>query len=106
VSATTGRGLDALRAAIVDHLADAVAPRGAEAAVLLPRHRAALASASAELDAVLGVVAGDAPAAAPSAPELVGAHLRAALDAVGTLCGAVTPDDVLGRIFASFCIGK
>ncbi len=39
-------------------------------------------------------------------PELAAADLRAALDAVGSVVGSVTPDDVLGRIFGAFCIGK
>jgi len=28
------------------------------------------------------------------------------LDALGRVTGAVTPDDLLGRIFSTFCIGK
>ena len=33
-------------------------------------------------------------------------ELREALNAIGSILGDVTPDDVLGRIFAAFCIGK
>ena len=33
-------------------------------------------------------------------------HLRAALGALDDLIGVVTPDDVLDRVFASFCVGK
>ena len=32
--------------------------------------------------------------------------LEDALDALGTVTGDVTPDDVLGSIFAHFCVGK
>jgi len=32
--------------------------------------------------------------------------LREALDAVGEVTGETTADDVLDRIFSSFCIGK
>jgi tRNA modification GTPase len=32
--------------------------------------------------------------------------LREALDALGDILGSVTPDDLLRRIFSSFCIGK
>ncbi len=39
-------------------------------------------------------------------PELVAATLRAALDDLGRLAGNVTPDDVLGRVFSTFCVGK
>ena len=38
--------------------------------------------------------------------ELAAASLRTALDQLGRLAGDVTPDDVLGRIFATFCVGK
>jgi tRNA modification GTPase len=40
------------------------------------------------------------------AAELIALELREALDALGRVLGQVTPDDVLGRVFASFCIGK
>ncbi len=39
-------------------------------------------------------------------PELLAMELREALDALGRIAGRVTPDDVLGRVFSTFCIGK
>ncbi|HSG88424.1 MAG TPA: tRNA uridine-5-carboxymethylaminomethyl(34) synthesis GTPase MnmE [Pseudomonadales bacterium] len=59
----------------------------------LRRARAALAEGRATL---VGTGAGD----------LVAEDLRRAHDALGEIVGAVTPDDLLGRIFSSFCIGK
>jgi tRNA modification GTPase len=38
--------------------------------------------------------------------ELVAAELRSALDAIGTMVGAVYTDDLLDRVFSQFCIGK
>jgi tRNA modification GTPase len=38
--------------------------------------------------------------------ELIALELREALDALGSIAGQVTPDDVLGRVFSTFCIGK
>ena len=38
--------------------------------------------------------------------ELLPIDLRDALDAVGEVTGETTADDVLDRIFSSFCIGK
>ena len=38
--------------------------------------------------------------------ELVAAEIRAALDALGELVGAICTDDVLDRVFSQFCIGK
>ncbi len=38
--------------------------------------------------------------------DLLAVDLREALDALGQLTGRVTTEDLLGRIFSSFCIGK
>jgi tRNA modification GTPase len=40
------------------------------------------------------------------AGELLAEDLRAAQDSLGEITGAMTPDDLLGQIFSSFCIGK
>jgi tRNA modification GTPase len=41
-----------------------------------------------------------------TSPEFLSVELREALDAVGEIIGITTPDDILKRIFSSFCIGK
>lgn len=38
--------------------------------------------------------------------DLIAFEIREALDALGTIAGSVTTEDLLGRIFGSFCIGK
>ena len=38
--------------------------------------------------------------------ELLALDIRAALHHLGTITGEVTNDDLLGNIFANFCIGK
>jgi len=103
-SAHRGVGLDALRAELATRLGSAAASESAEGAALLPRHRAAIDLAIAELDAA----AARARAGGASLPdaELVAAHLRAGLDALGSIGGSVTPDDVIGLVFARFCVGK
>ena len=40
------------------------------------------------------------------APELLALELREALDHLGGVIGRVSPDDLLGRIFSTFCLGK
>ena len=62
------------------------------------RHRLALAEAAEAL----------ARATAPflSAPELMAEDLRLAARALERLSGRLDPEEVLGRVFASFCIGK
>jgi tRNA modification GTPase len=39
-------------------------------------------------------------------PELAALEIRCALDALGAVIGQLSPDDLLGRIFSQFCIGK
>jgi tRNA modification GTPase len=39
-------------------------------------------------------------------PEIVALEVREALDALGEITGRTTPEEVLDRIFANFCIGK
>jgi tRNA modification GTPase len=38
--------------------------------------------------------------------EVIALELREALHSLGQILGQLTPDDLLGRIFATFCIGK
>jgi tRNA modification GTPase len=40
------------------------------------------------------------------AGELAAEELRLVHEALGEITGAFTSDDLLGRIFSSFCIGK
>ena len=94
-SARTGEGIDALRRAIADAVA-ATSPRAASVASLGSARAALLAEAADAIDAAVAV----------HAPELVAANLRTALDRLGEVSGAIPPDDVLGRLFAGFCIGK
>jgi tRNA modification GTPase len=98
ISALTGSGLAELRAA----LRAALGYRPAEAGVVSARrrHLDALGRARICLAAAarrLGEGAGT---------ELVAEELRLAHDALGEITGRFTSEDLLGRIFASFCIGK
>lgn len=98
VSALDQRGLPELARSISRTLCGV---RAAPLLTLLPRHRAALRDAAVALDHTLAL-AHERP---DSAEEIAG-ELRAALDALGELTGRLTPDDVLARVFASFCVGK
>ena len=68
---------------------------------LIRRH--ATLSGIAINDAINGI---DADAHALLQPELTALYLREALDTLGELVGEVSPDDVIGRVFATFCVGK
>jgi tRNA modification GTPase len=106
VSAVTGRGLDGLVARIADRLADRAVSLAADALALQPRHDAALRSAVQCLAEAGALIAPHQHDHALTEPELVASTLRQVLDHLAVLSGDVTADDVLGRIFASFCVGK
>jgi tRNA modification GTPase len=101
VSAVTGEGLDTLRRRLAEVAFGQLLSLGdVEPVVTRARHRTALERALGEVEAfqtarTQGV---DAVAAAT--------HLRAGVGALDELIGAVTPDDVLERVFATFCVGK
>jgi len=98
ISAATGEGIDALRA----HLKALAGYGGAEAGTLSARgrHVEALEAAQAH------VAAAAHEQRRRGAPELIAEELRLAQRQLGLITGAVTADDLLGRIFAEFCIGK
>jgi len=104
VSAMTGAGLPELRRRIVSELHTLPGALGADALALLPRHERELERASQQLARARTLIEPDADMLPDM--ELVAAEMRTALDALGELAGEITPDDVLGRIFAGFCIGK
>jgi tRNA modification GTPase len=41
-----------------------------------------------------------------SGDELIAVEVRTALEELGRVVGAVYTDDILDRIFSTFCIGK
>jgi tRNA modification GTPase len=101
VSAVTGAGLEVLRGAVTAALA-ARYPVPRETPLLLAaRQTRAVQDASAELGAFR-----EAWVLAALPATVVSVHLRAATHALETLIGAVDSDEVLGRVFAGFCVGK
>jgi tRNA modification GTPase len=100
VSCSTGEGLDALIDAIVSRVRTEPAGARDSLAAINARHQACLQRAATALDAALERFD------AGVEPEFVAVDLRAALDATGEVVGVVDTEDILGRIFSSFCIGK
>lgn len=98
VSARTGAGLDALRG----HLRRVAGATdlGEGALSARRRHLEALAEARRHFDE------GRRQLEELRAGELMAEELRQAQMALGTITGEITSDDLLGRIFSSFCIGK
>ncbi len=102
VSAKTGYGVGGLRETLV-RLAMREESAGAGRLVLNHRHRAILLEAMGVLERARGLLKAGG---VERHPELLAAELRRMLDVLGQMTGAILPDEVLGRIFSHFCIGK
>ena len=100
VSALTGEGIAALETEVVHRFSLQAAHRGEWLATTAARSRDSLGRC------VDGLHAAKAAAEQHLGDELISIELRAALDALGEICGAVHTDDILDRIFSRFCIGK
>ena len=98
LSARTGAGLDLLRS----HLKDCVGfhPTGSGALSARARHLDALRRVREHVEAAHRLLV------ERHAGELVAQELTDAQKQLGEITGQVTSEDLLGRIFGSFCIGK
>jgi tRNA modification GTPase len=98
VSAVTGEGLEELRALLASRLS-LVEAEGE--LLVLERHREALVSAASSLRG-----AAEHARSASFQPELTAARVREALSALGAITGETATEELLDRIFATFCVGK
>jgi tRNA modification GTPase len=98
VSASTGAGLDLLRS----HLKDCVSFQTAGSGTISARrrHLEALARARESVETAARKLEEH------RAGELIAEDLRQGQNALEEITGIFTADDLLGRIFGSFCIGK
>jgi tRNA modification GTPase len=96
VSSRTGEGLEVLCKRIAAFLAAELAP-GESPLITRARHRAALESCRAAIEAALSRDIAD---------EIRAEELRRATDALGRITGRVDVEDLLDVIFREFCIGK
>lgn len=72
---------------------------------LMPRHHDALSACSDRLTDLREFLGRDHSLLAKR-PELVASLLRDSIDALSPLTGRVERDEVIGRVFAAFCVGK
>lgn len=104
VSAKLGWGVEELRAKIGAMVGRAGLTLAGQMIFLQPRHVQELAEARAWLaEARAGAQGGGR--ALPEM-ELAADRMRAALDHLGAVGGRLSADDVLGKVFSTFCIGK
>ena len=106
VCALSGAGLVELRSAIAAASGDRAVGISAQMLALQPRHASALHAADGHLSAARALLEPQRGAGVIERVELVAHALRGALDELAALGGRMTPDDVIGRIFARFCVGK
>lgn len=101
ISAKTTEGLSELKRLIVQtalHGKKAVSESGIT--ITNARHYSSLLKASESLKLSLGSLTNK------QSGEFIAVDLRAALDSLGEIIGVVTTDDILNRVFSTFCIGK
>jgi len=98
ISAKHGHNLDRLRALLVSHVANGT--ESDTTVVTSQRHYDILTRCSNSLATVRsGLDEG-------ISGDLLAMDIREALFQLGTITGAISTDDLLGNIFANFCIGK
>jgi tRNA modification GTPase len=98
ISAKNGQGMDRLKDRILSAIGATDQSEGSFSA--RQRHIDALKRAAKHL------AAGRETMEATRAGELLAEELRLAQQALGEITGELLPDDLLGEIFSSFCIGK
>ncbi|MBW3569806.1 MAG: 50S ribosome-binding GTPase, partial [Gemmatimonadetes bacterium] len=101
VSAATGEGLAELRGALLSRAFGGILGEPGEAPLVTrERHARALRAARDEIAAFRAAMDDAVPM------EFAATHLRAAVAALEDLVGVVSVDDVLDRVFGTFCVGK
>jgi tRNA modification GTPase len=99
LSARTGAGLQALRAALLRQAGWHAMPEGLF--IARERHVHALQRTASHLDAAAAHLDSPAPAL-----DLLAEELRLCHQALGEITGAFGTEELLGEIFGRFCIGK
>lgn len=104
ISARTGEGVDALRVALADLLADQPTTTSVESVLLTERQHAALATFAESLARATSLAAGASQTI--DSADVLAFELREALDALASVTGELTTEDLLTQVFSKFCIGK
>jgi tRNA modification GTPase len=100
ISCARGEGLELLADVIFNRLLNGGAAARDWSVAINTRHQACLQKALGFADAARDALTDGL------SPEFVSEEIRAALEAVGEVVGKADIEDVLGKIFSTFCIGK
>ncbi|NBJ12941.1 tRNA uridine-5-carboxymethylaminomethyl(34) synthesis GTPase MnmE [Microvirga arsenatis] len=98
ISASTGEGMPELVSRLEAEAASLMGQ--GDAVITRERHRLALGRAQESLQRARAMLTGKGPL------ELTAEEVRLAARAIGEITGRVDVEDVLDRLFSSFCIGK
>ncbi len=100
VSALTGSGLEGLKKAISRSILNGEIDMISSHATSNARHQQALKGAASYFRQAAANAQNEAPL------ELMASDLKSGLDALGTITGETTTEDILDSIFSQFCLGK
>jgi tRNA modification GTPase len=100
ISCRTNEGLDRLADEIFQRVMGGAVRVDDPGVAINARHQACLKNAAQFCDAAHAAIRDGVSA------EFIAVELRAALDAVGEVVGKADSEELLGRIFSTFCIGK
>ena len=101
VSVLSGQGLGTLRRSAAERVfSERLALADLEPALTRERHRVALGRAQAALDQAVSRLGSGGDAV------LASHHIREASTALDELLGVIDVEEVLDRVFGSFCVGK
>jgi tRNA modification GTPase len=100
ISALHNRGIEELKATVFRAVTDQRGPAELPSIVPNVRHKVAIQRAATVSRAAAEGFRTGRPA------ELVAIDLKEALDCLGEIVGVTTTEDILDRIFSTFCIGK
>lgn len=103
ISCRNGEGIETLVQAILAKAtgrSSALGEAAPDVTAINTRHRDCLLKARGHLNAAIALLESGDP------PELVAVELRSALGDVGEIVGEAGTEEILGKIFSSFCIGK
>lgn len=100
LSCVTGRGIEALRAAMRDAVWSGAGTGGDQLIAINARHQRCFQRAAEAMEDAEDAFDRD------EAPEIIAFELREALQAVGEVTGRVDVEEILDSVFSQFCIGK
>ena len=100
ISCKTGKGITDLKKRIIEKIRSNLPDYTSGIIVTSSRHKQKLYNASKNLEKAIQMLY------KTETPELIAFELRLAVNAIDEITGKIYNEDILGKIFSKFCIGK